>query len=225
MSRPLIVLRPEPGCSETLAAARERGLEAVGSPLFAIEPVPWDGDGPVSADALLVGSANAFRHGGSGLDAVRHLPVWAVGERTAAAAREAGFSVDRTGQGGLQSLVEQADPGTTLLRLAGETRIDLCAPAGVTVTERVVYRAIPRPLDDAAVDILHGGAVALLHSAEAARHFAGECERLSIARERIAIAALGARIAHAVGPGWSEVRTAAETTDSALLALAADMCH
>ncbi|MGN3975498.1 uroporphyrinogen-III synthase [Tsuneonella sp. SYSU-LHT278] len=225
MSRPLIVLRPEPGCSETLEAARERGLEAVGAPLFAIEPVPWDGDGPVSADALLVGSANAFRHGGSGLDAVRHLPVWAVGERTAAAAREAGFSVVRTGQGGLQSLVERAERGTTLLRLAGEMRVDLAPGADVTVIERVVYRAVPCLLDDAAVDTLGRGAVVLLHSAEAARHFARECERLSIARERIAIAALGVRIAHAAGPGWSEVRTAAETTDSALLALAADMCH
>ncbi|MCT2558931.1 uroporphyrinogen-III synthase [Tsuneonella sp. YG55] len=225
MSRPLVILRPEPGCSQTLAAARERGLEATGAPLFAIEPVAWNPPDADTADALLVGSANVFRHGGGALDAVRPLPVWAVGDVTAAAARDAGFSVERTGRGGLQSLLAGAASGMTLLRLAGEVHVDLAPPAGVALVERVVYRAVPLPLDAAAAGILRGGAVVLAHSAEAARHLASECDRLAIARDLVAVAALGARIAVAAGPGWRAVRVAPENTDSALLALAADMCH
>ena len=53
----VLVLRPEPGCSETLAAARKRGLEAISAPIFAIESVPWDAPDAVNAamEAFLAG--------------------------------------------------------------------------------------------------------------------------------------------------------------------------
>ena len=35
----VVVLRPEPGASETVARAAERGLDAVAIPLFRIEPL------------------------------------------------------------------------------------------------------------------------------------------------------------------------------------------
>ena len=38
---PVIVLRPEPGLSETLAAAEALGLTAMGAPLSAMEPVAF----------------------------------------------------------------------------------------------------------------------------------------------------------------------------------------
>ncbi len=225
MTRPLLVLRPEPGCSETLSAAREMGLEATAAPLFVIESVAWVLPDPLRFDALLAGSANVFRHGGPGLDALRHLPVFAVGESTAGAAIDAGFAVAATGRGGLQPLLDEINPPASLLRLAGEARVDLSPPAGIEVTERIVYRAVPRPIEAGAIDILHGDAVVLLHSAEAARAFSDECDRIGITRSKIAIAALAPRIAAACGDGWSRVRTTPETSDSALLALAADMCH
>ncbi len=225
MSRPLVILRPEPGCSETLAAARQRGLDAIGAPLFEVEPVDWTLRDADRVDALLIGSANAFRHGGEGLGALRALPVWAVGERTAAAARNCGFTVARTGSGGLQNLVEEAAAPIRFLRLAGEAHIAIDPPAGVSMVERIVYRAAPRPLSEAAASILRRGAVAALHSAEAARHFADECERLAIPRAGVSIAALAPRIADAAGEGWQSVRTAGETSDPALLELLDDMCH
>ena len=38
----MLVLRPEPGASATVAKARERGLDAVVMPLFTVEPVAWE---------------------------------------------------------------------------------------------------------------------------------------------------------------------------------------
>jgi uroporphyrinogen-III synthase len=216
VSRPVLVLRPEPGCAETLAAARGRGLEAIAAPLFAIQPVAWTAPDASAFDALLVGSANAFRQGGSGLAAVIRLPVLAVGDRTADAARAAGFRVAATGQGGLQAVIETVEAPARLLRLSGETRVELVPPPGVEVVDATVYRAVAA---------LRAGAVAMLHSAEAARRFAAECDRLGIARGTVRLAALASRIAEAAGEGWAQVCTAAQVTDCALLALATDMCH
>lgn len=225
MIRKVLVLRPEPGCSETLAAARDLGLDPLAAPLFAIEAVPWTAPEQEDFDQLIAGSANAFRFGGAELDKLTDLPVVAVGERTAAAAREAGFTVAAIGQGGLQTLLDTFAMPTRLLRLSGEERIDLSLPMGVTMVERTVYCAAPLPLSDQAIEALATGAVALLHSGEAARRFAAECDRLSIARGKVSLAALAPRIATAAGSGWARIEVAPEVTDAALLAMAADMCH
>lgn len=225
MSVPLLVVRPEPGCCETLAAARALGLTAVGTPLFEIRPVAWTPPDPARFDALIAGSANAFRHGGQQLAGLSGLPVLAVGERTAQEAQVAGFRVEAVGKGGLQQLLDShAGPGR-YLRLAGEARVDLSPPEEVTVEDRVVYRAAPLPLSHGATEHIRGGAVVLLHSAEAARRLASECDRLAIERSRISLAALAPRVAEAAGEGWEAVAVAADVTDAALLAMASDMCH
>lgn len=225
MRRPLIVLRPEPGCGETVAAARRRGLDPVAAPLSAIEPLAWQAPDPAGFDGLLAGSANAFRHGGEPLRQLRSLLVHAVGERTADAARAAGFTVASVGARGLQSVLDALVPPLKLLRLTGEARVALAAPPGVELAERVIYRAVAQSLSGDTARRLASGAVALLHSGEAARGFAAECGRLGIARRRVAIAALAPRIAEAAGAGWEEVRVAGEANDGALLALAEDMCQ
>lgn len=226
---PLIVIRPEPGCAETVAAARAMDLAAQGFPLFAVCTLAWTEPGPASFDALLIGSANALRHGGGGLDRYKALPVYAVGATTAAAARQAGFAVAVTGEGGLQALLPQlaADGCPRVLRLSGEAHVPLDPPPGVTVETAVVYAARPLPLPAAAVP--PGGCVVALHSGEAARHFAAECARLGLDRAMIALACLAPRVAEAAGAGlrgggWTEVRVA-PTDEVALLALARDMCQ
>lgn len=225
MNRPLVVLRPEPGCSETVEAARELGLVPLASPLFEIEPVAWQAPPAGGFDAIAAGSANVFRCGGTSLAALRGLPVHAVGRRTAEAAREAGFAVDSVGEGGLQSLIGDMKNPMRVLRLAGEARVDLSPPPGVEVVDVVVYRAAPRPLSPDAAAALGKGAVAALHSAEAARHFASECDRLRLGRAAIRIAALAPRIAESAGAGWERVAVAETLSDGALLALAHDMCQ
>jgi uroporphyrinogen-III synthase len=225
MSRPLVIVRPEPGCGETVAAAIALGLPTIAAPLFAIEALEWDAPAPDGLDGLLAGSANVFRHGGKGLDALRAIPVHAVGGRTAEAAREAGFAIAQVGEGGLQRVVDTLQPPFRYLRLAGEARVDLAAPAGVEVVERVVYRAAPLPLTRPAIDALSQGAVVALHSGEAARRFAAEIDVYGLERARIAISALAPRIAESVGEGWQAVTVACEIADSALLALAAELCQ
>lgn len=223
---PLVVIRPEPGCSTTVAAAHTAGITCHGFPLFEVAAKSWEGLAPQGFDALLIGSANALRHGGPGLAALRALPVLAVGETTAAEARAAGFSVAQAGAGGLQSLLDNLPAGCTrLLRLGGEERVPLSPPKGVSIEERVVYatRSLPFPPDLAA--LLASPAIIALHSADAARHLAAQCVSHAIRRARLRIVALSPRIAQAAGEGWGEVAAAANPDDKALLALARQMCQ
>ena len=219
----VFVVRPEPGNAGTLAAARALGLAAEGWPLFEVRALDWSPpEEPV--DAILASSANAFRQGGAGLNALRHLAVHAVGETTAQAARAAGFAVAATGGGGLQELVSRFGPAR-LLRLAGRERVTLTPPPGVTLTERVVYASEPVPIPAAlAARLAHGGTV-LLHSALAAEHFARECRRLGIPRAELSLAAIGRRVAAAAGSGWRTAASAPCPDDAALLALAAQLCQ
>lgn len=223
---PLIVIRPEPGCSATVALAREARLEAEGFPLFEVAPLSWEAPLAAQFDALLAGSANAFRHGGTGLEGLRTLPVLAVGDATAQAARSAGFTVARSGTGGLQGLLDSLQPEfRRLLRLAGDERIALQPPAGIVIEERVVYASRPVSAAPDLIERLRAPAVVALHSAEAARHLAAQCAANGLRRSPLRLAALGPRIAAAAGEGWGEVAVAAQPSDQALLALARQMCQ
>lgn len=222
----LLVIRPEPGCTTTVASARALGLEAEGFPLFEMRPLAWEAPEITGFDALLIGSGNAIRHGSPAISAYRALPVHAVGETTAREAREAGFADVRSGVGGLQAMLDSLPPEhKRLLRLAGQERIPLTPPPGVTIEERVVYQSAPLPIPVTLARLLQRPCVVLLHSGEAARHFAAQCDAKGIARGGIAIAALGPRIAAAAGSGWALVQSADAPQDQALLALARVMCQ
>jgi uroporphyrinogen-III synthase len=223
----ILVLRPEPGNAATLAAARQAGLSAIGTPLFRIEPVEWAAPDPASFDAVLFGSANALAQAGPALARFTTLPAYAVGETTADAARNAGFAVSATGSGGIAELLPRlvAERRSRVLRLAGEAHVAVVPPQPLELETVVVYAARRLPLSPDAATRLTVGAVALLHSAEAARHFADECERNQIARSAVRLACLGPRIAAAAGEGWRACRVAASPDDRALLALAGEMCQ
>ena len=230
MSPPLIVIRPEPGCAATVAAARALGLEAHGFPLFATRALAWEPPEPEAVDALLIGSANAPRLAGVALARYAGKPAYAVGEATARACREAGLEIAAIGGGGLGAMLGGIAPAhRRLLRLAGRERVELVPADGITLTERVVYASEPQPIPEALDRLLTARALprvlVLLHSAEAARHFAAECERLAIARARLQLVALGPRIAAAAGTGWAAIATAEQATDQALLALCQRLCQ
>jgi uroporphyrinogen-III synthase len=224
-----LALRPEPGLAATLAKARALGLTITGCALSDIRSVAWDCPDPAAFDGLLIGSANAFLHGGPSLARLTEKPVYAVGAATADAARAAGFAVAVVGSGGLQGVLDAipaSDSGPAhLLRIAGEEHVPLTAPEGASFTEVIAYRSCPQPLDPAAPVLAGGSALVLLHSAATARHFASECDRLALARPAIAIAALGPRIAAAAGTGWGAVHTAPRPDEAALLEMALDLCN
>ena len=223
---PLIVVRPQPGCDATVRAAQGLGLDAIGHPLFELGPIAWQPPDPAGFDALLIGSANALRHGGAALARFRGMPAYVVGETTAAAVRDAGMDVAGVGEGGLQALLGSLrSDHQRLLRLTARERVELAPPPGISITERVTYASEPRAMPKELAELLAGGAVVLLHSGEAARHFAAQCEAKGIARGKIALAALAPRIAAAAGSGWAAVAAAPAPRDQALLALAGQMCQ
>ena len=213
----LLVLRPQPGASATVAKARERGLDPIVVPLFEIQPVAWQALEPPSFDGLLLTSANAVRHGGEGLHALRGLKVYAVGETTAEAAREAGFDVAAVGEAGVDRLLGSIAPEFKLLHLCGADRT---APkqARQAIRPVVVYRSIPLPAPDLSSA---AGAVALVHSPRAGARLA----ELVRDRRSVTVAAISAAAADAVGSGWRVVEAAKRPNDDALLALAARLCN
>jgi uroporphyrinogen-III synthase len=220
MSRPLLVLRPEPGASATVAAARALGLEAIAAPLFTIRPLGWalPDDPP---EAVLMTSANAARHGGRLMDGLKNVPLYAVGEATACEARQAGFHRIVTGDGNARSIVALArrDGVRALLHLAGREHRDVM-PDDIRVDRRIVYAAdAVEALPDAARTVLPV-AVALLHSPRAARLFASLVDPAGIAIAAISPAALAA-----AGPGWRIAEAAERPTDASLLAVAAKLCN
>lgn len=222
----LIVVRPEPGATATVRAALALGLAAEAHPIFVVRPEPWEPIAREDVDALVFGSANALRHGGSGLDDLRGLPAYCVGETTAAAARAAGFPVARVGSGGLQQVIRSPAPEhRRLLRLAGVSRVPLELPPGVTMVTRAVYASVPQALGKELGQALEQPALVMLHSGEAASHFDRLCTQAAIGRARIALAAIGPRVAALAGEGWAAVRTAELPSDAALLALACEMCQ
>lgn len=213
----LLVLRPEPGATATAKRAREMGLDPIVAPLFEVRPRAWAApDDPI--DAVMLTSANAARALGTAPAALAMLPVYAVGAKTAAAARAAGFEDVRTGEAGVEALARRAlaDGIVTLLHLAGEDRTAFDAGPLVIVT-RIVYAAEviepPPTLQDS-------DAVALLHSARAARRFAELADPA-----RFAIAAISPAVAEAAGAGWARTIVAARPDDDALLAVAARLCQ
>jgi uroporphyrinogen-III synthase len=215
--RRLLVLRPEPGATETVERARERGLDATAAPLFTIESRPWEAPDSASFDGLLLTSANAVRCAGDGLKHLRGLPAYAVGEATAAAARDAGFDITATGDAGVDRLLGSIDPDLKLLHLSGEDRREP-ADARQRITMVSVYRSKVVEQPD-----LHAinGCVALVHSPRAGARFA----ELVRDRRSIAIAAISEAAADALGSGWQAVETANQPADDALLALAARLCN
>lgn len=223
---PLLVIRPEPGCAATVAAAQAAGLDAAAFPLFEVEPVAWALPPADEIDALVLGSANALRHGGAGLRALAGKPAYAVGQATADAAQQAGFDVVALGNGGLQSVMAQVfAKHRCLLRLGGEERLPLDPPCHATLIERSCYRVQARPIGADLADRLCKPAVIALHSAEAARHFSAECERLEITKSVLHLAALGPRILVAAGHGWAASGAAPIPREGELLALTHDLCH
>ncbi|WP_395612448.1 uroporphyrinogen-III synthase [Allosphingosinicella sp.] len=214
----LLVLRPQPGADETAARARDLGLEPIVAPLFTVRPLPWTAPDPADFDAVMLTSASAARQASEGLAPFKQLPCYAVGEATAAAARETGFEDVRIGpDDGTGLLLMMADDEVrAVFHPCGQDHLALALP-DVEITRVPVYAAeaaerLPVPAEDS---------VALLHSPRAAALFAG----IAGDKSRITIAAISPRTARAAGEGWREVAIAPRPRDAALLELAARLCQ
>jgi len=224
MDRYVLAVRPEPGLTATLEAGKRLGLNMVGHPLFEIEPLDWVCPDPREIDALLIGSANAIRQGGAQLEQLKAKPVYAVGETTAATAREHGFEVAAIGEGGLQNVVDAIAPPIRLLRIAGAEHVALDARKEVNIHTVIAYESVAQPLPEDLRVLHESNLMVLLHSAAAAREFSNESKRLSLDRSRIELATIGPRVALAAGEGWRALHVSPEPNDRALLEMVRDVC-
>jgi uroporphyrinogen-III synthase len=218
--RRLFVLRPEAAARRTVEKARALGLDTVSIPLFELQQVDWSPPEPANFDGLLLTSANAVKMAGDGLDRYRELPVHAVGEGTAVAARVAGLGVATVGEGGVDVLLSKVDPEARILHLCGE-EYRPPSVAGPAITVVPIYRASEK----AEVPGLKGlrGHVAVVHSPRAARRLA-ELVRPEH-RSVIRIAAISEAAALAAGEGWEQVSAASAPNEKDLLALCARLCE
>lgn len=219
MSRAIAVLRPEPGNTATSAAIEALGLTAIRLPLFEIHAIDWTPPDVTRFDALFLTSANAARHAGAGLAGLRTLPVHAVGEATAVAAREAGLEVVATGdRDGAAMVAAAAASGVRRgLLLGGRDRALGNDP--IIAEAIAVYASDPVEVPAQALDQL-AGSVVLVHSPRAARRIAELIDRAGIDRRTTRLAAISAAAVDAAGDGWERIAAAASPDDATLIALA-----
>src|ERR1700688_1919888 len=95
----VLVTRPQPDGEATAAGLRARGYEVLLAPMLRFEPVAFRDDEDAAYGAVIVTSANALRGIAPHLQEphlkasrLLALPLFAVGDHTALAARNAGFS-------------------------------------------------------------------------------------------------------------------------------------
>jgi uroporphyrinogen-III synthase len=147
----LLVTRPEPDGERTAKQLRARGFDVLLAPLLRVETIPDAAFGPGPWSALAITSANAARvlaqH--ARREELLPLPVFAVGQRSAEAARDAGFGKVSSADGNetnlIDSIAAHVSRNSPLLYLAGEDRAgDLAgalAARGIAVQTVTVYRA------------------------------------------------------------------------------------
>jgi uroporphyrinogen-III synthase len=169
----IVVTRPQEDSERTATALRARGHEVLIAPLLRVEPVKadprtnWGGVIITSANAASAIAAHPAREG------LIKLRLFAVGQRSAEAARQVGFSDIVTAGGDVRDLVRtlvanRADAQAPLLYLAGEDRasdlIGELTARGIAAEMAVVYRAATAPFPPALVAALKRGEVdAVLH--------------------------------------------------------------
>jgi uroporphyrinogen-III synthase len=154
----VLVTRPHPDDEATAAALRTRGFEVLQAPMLRFEPVAFHDDIDARYDAVIVTSANALRGIEPHLSGSRllKLPLFAVGEHTASAARGAGFAKVIAANGDATALRElmlasvrtrELKKAATLLYLAGaDLARDLAGELGergFDVVTHTTYRMIP----------------------------------------------------------------------------------
>jgi len=156
----MLVTRPEPDAQSTMARLDALGIEAVVAPVMVRQTLDASLPPSNGFTAMVLTSANAVRAlaDRNALEQYRHLPVFAVGDRTAREATEAGFERVSSAAGAFQDLVN----AMTIARMRGpifyptgkHQSADLAkalAPLGVMVATAKVYDmvaidALPEPV-------------------------------------------------------------------------------
>lgn len=220
----LLICRPQPGADATAERARVLGMEPLLYPLFRVEPLPWDAPEPATFDALMLSSANTLRHGGPALARYHHLPAFAVGEATAAAARQAGFTQVTVAGPDAPALIAaiEAAGHRTVLHLGGAD-LRHADPGTLQITRRAVYRSIEAGSAEGLAPLLGHANIVLVHSPRAGRRLAALIPENG--RARLSLIGISPAARDAAGPGWKQILATLTPDDPALLALASQICQ
>lgn len=169
----IVVTRPQADAERTASALRQQGYEVLVAPLMRVEPIAADLEGSWGAVVITSANAPAAIKDNPARAMLLTLKLFAVGERSAAAARAAGFANVESASGDVRDLTqligEQVrDKATPLLYLAGEDRaadmVGELAVHGIKAAMRVVYRAVTVPFPDELIAALTAGEIdAVLH--------------------------------------------------------------
>ena len=219
----VIILRPEPGASETAARAARLGLSARVCPLFEARAIAWDTPPAEDYDAVLLTSAQAARLGGEGLALYRSLPAYAVGKATARALGEQGFAAVTSGDQDGSAIAARiaADGRRRVLHLGGTTVSPL--KAGALSIDRIPVYTIGEKPDPGLHASLEPGAVLLVHSPRAGKRVAELVPPES--RPALHIIAISPAALAACGEGWASGKAPDQPDDDRMLALALRLCE
>jgi uroporphyrinogen-III synthase len=223
----IVVTRPQTDGERTAAALEALGHEVLVAPLMRIEPVAADLAGTWSA--IVITSANALQAVRTPAD--KTLPVFAVGDRSAEAARRAGFAEVSSANGDVNDLVRliaarTVGAKTPLLYLAGEDRagdlVAQLADRGIDAEMKVVYRTIAEAFPPVLAAALEAGDVdAVLHFSRRSAELFVEGARVSGVAgpaEDVRHLCLSAQVAEPLA-GATRVSIAARPDERALIAL------
>jgi uroporphyrinogen-III synthase len=235
----ILVTRPSSDNEATAARLRALGFEVVCAPVLRLEPATFRDDPDTDYSAVIVTSANALRAVEPQLEGHRllKLPLFAVGEHTAEAARRIGFTKVMTAEGDVGTLrdlvlksatVRRPKKGSTLLYLAGaDVSRDLAGELsahGLHVVTQTTYRMTPiSNLPREACDAFAANAVeAVLHySGRSARAFldAARADGVEISALSVPQCCLSESIAAVLrDAGATQVAVATSPDENALLA-------
>ena len=173
------VTRTQPGADATAARLRDLGHDPIVSPVLAVRRLPVE-TGLSAVGALAFTSANAVDAFADAAKGARSLPVFTVGDATAAAARRAGFTDVLSAQGDIHALAElivrerSRVRGGVLQPAAGEPAADLealLAEHGVDLQIVPVYETVAVEPAEALAQLATIDVV-LVHSPKAARRLA-----------------------------------------------------
>lgn len=227
----ILIARPEPGASETALRVADMGFEPLVAPALTIEAMAPRLPSASAVAALLVTSGNALA---ACLPIFRDTALFAVGDATAARARELGFVRVASASGDADALadlvIRAIQPGDRpLLLVSGQGQGAALAvavrSAGFRVVRRVVYRSCPAAaLPQSATTALRAGQVraALFFSAATAHAFSRliRQEGLRETLRTVDAFAIGAAAGVALQAlPWRRIGVAAKPTQDAMLAL------
>ena len=210
------VTRARPGADRTAGRLSALGFTPVVSPLLAINPLDARPD-LTGVQALTFTSRNAMRVVAERFR-LPSVPIFAVGDATAASAREAGFHDVRSAGGDLHALaglIRAEAAGLSILHpCAAEPAGDLAALVGnaARIAAIAVYEAVET--DATAPEVWDA---VLIHSPRGARALAAHLSP-DAAHNRIVLALSPAAAAPLAVLPFAEIRIAAAPTEDALLA-------